>query len=118
MDKKIFIIVTISLLIACNNENSQNLIKTENNEGIMGNVNASDQSQINKNSFEEISAIPNQMNVEEFNIKIVQDDDAKRILFFVDEEGKKKYKTIFIKKQRLFKLIQLDNNDLIFKRVI
>lgn len=118
LDKKILIILTISLLIACNNEDSQNRIKSKNNEATMENINISDQSQINKSELEEFSAIPNQINVEELNIQIVQDDVAKRILFFVDEEGKKQYKTIFIKEQRLFKIIQLHNNDLIYNKVI
>lgn len=47
-------------------------------------------------------------NVDHLQAKLVTDNDGKRVLLFVDNNGETKYKSIFVKKTNHLKIIKMD----------
>lgn len=68
----------------------------------------------NVTSLEEYDTIIDQVNAEDLSFHLVTDNPGNRIMFLVDEEGKKHFKTIFVKHDNLLKIIDLNNHGQVF----
>lgn len=58
------------------------------------------------------------MDNEYYNFQTVTDNEGKRILLLLDDEGTEQYKSIFIKKTKRLKIIDLANDREIFNDLI
>lgn len=65
-------------------------------------------------SFEEYNAITGQVNTDDLTFHLETDNQGNRIMFLVDEDGKKHYKTIFIKHTNHLKIIDLNGGGQIY----
>ncbi|MFT9846031.1 PepSY domain-containing protein [Aneurinibacillus sp. REN35] len=62
-----------------------------------------------RSSYPELDVIAKQIDkVQGYKIQTVTDHKGKRILLFVDQNGKKQYKTIFVKNTHRLKIIELN----------
>lgn len=62
-----------------------------------------------RSSYPELDVIAKQIDkVQDYKIQTVIDHKGKRILLFVDQNGKKQYKTIFVKNTHRLKIIELN----------
>lgn len=57
-------------------------------------------------------------NINEYKAITETDNPNKRVILYQSNEGKKKYKSIFIKESNRLKLIELDKNGLLYNQVI
>ncbi|WP_212919368.1 PepSY domain-containing protein [Ornithinibacillus bavariensis] len=64
-------------------------------------------------SFTEFQKISKLINVDDLKVQLVTDNSSKRIILFLDANGREKYKTIFIKSTNHLKLIEI-NGGLVF----
>ena len=53
-----------------------------------------------------------------YQAELVTDNPGKRILLFTDANGRKIYKSIFIKNDRHLKIIQLDGEGLLYNNKV
>lgn len=67
-----------------------------------------------ENSLPELPIITQQIGDEEYDIQTVTDNEGKRILLLLDDEGTERYKSIFIKNTNRLKIIDLANDREIF----
>lgn len=58
-------------------------------------------------NLEEYGTIANQVNVDDLDVQIVEDNPYKRILILNDEDGHTAFKSIYIKKKNILKVIDL-----------
>lgn len=65
----------------------------------------------------EYSTLTEQVAIEDFQLRIVEDNQGKRVMLIEDEQGQEKYKSIFIKKNNRLKIIEF-NKGQIFNEVI
>ncbi|GLO68006.1 hypothetical protein AQ616_02030 [Oceanobacillus sp. E9] len=68
----------------------------------------------NLSSFEEYNTITDQVNTDNLTFHLETDNQGNRIMFLVDEDGTKHYKTIFIKHTSHLKIIDLNGGGQIF----
>ncbi|BAC15255.1 hypothetical protein [Oceanobacillus iheyensis HTE831] len=68
----------------------------------------------NLTSFEEYNTITDQVNTDNLTFHLETDNQGNRIMFLVDEDGEKHYKTIFIKHSSHLKMIDLNGGGQIF----
>lgn len=68
-------------------------------------------------SFPEYSKTLEQIDDQDYKVQKVTDNEGKRVLLLVDNNGKEQYKTIFIKKTNMLKIIDLDKGQ-IFSGII
>lgn len=71
-----------------------------------------------ENSLPELPIITQQIDTEDYNLQTVTDNEGKRILLILDDEGTEQYKSIFIKKTKRLKIIDLANDREIFNDLI
>ena len=62
----------------------------------------------NAASFEEYKTISNQLSTENLTFFMGTDNPGNRVMFLLDENGEKRYKTIFVKYNSYLKIIDLD----------
>ena len=62
----------------------------------------------NAASFEEYGTITNQVSTENLTFYLGTDNPGNRVMFLVDEQGEKQFKTIFVKYNSYLKIIDLD----------
>lgn len=60
--------------------------------------------------YEELSKLSEKIDIQNYNMNIETDNVGKRIIIF-EKNGKKMYKSIFIKSKRLLKFIDLQNEE-------
>lgn len=65
-------------------------------------------------SFEEYNTIMNKVNAENLTFHLVTDNQGNRIMFLVDENGNKHYKTIFIKYNKQLEIIDVKNGGQVY----
>lgn len=65
-------------------------------------------------SFEEYNTIMNKVNAENLSFHLVTDNQGNRIMFLVDENGNKHYKTIFIKYNKQLEIIDVKNGGQVY----
>jgi len=68
----------------------------------------------NVTSFEEYNTITDQVNTNNLTFHLETNNQGNRILFLVDEDGKKHVKTIFIKHNNILKIIDLNGGGQIY----
>ncbi len=65
-------------------------------------------------SLPEYSKIIEQIGDKDYNFETVTDNDGKRVLYIIDGNGEKQYKTVFIKSTSHLKIININGNGLVF----
>ncbi|WP_368653884.1 hypothetical protein AB4Y30_02200 [Ornithinibacillus sp. 4-3] len=65
----------------------------------------------------EYSTLTEQVAIEDFQLRIVEDNQGKRVMLIEDDQGQEKYKSIFTKKNNRLKIIEF-NKGQIFNEVI
>lgn len=69
--------------------------------------------------YEEYPVIKEQIkHADQLEASVATDNPNKRVLLFKESSGVKKYKTIFIKQKSRLKIIELDDNGLIYDQTI
>src|SRR5699024_818403 len=63
-------------------------------------------------SIKEYETLDKQINVQDYEIKVAEDNQNKRVLLFVDKDGQKQYKSIFVKKKNRLKIIDLNKGQI------
>ncbi|AQU78503.1 MULTISPECIES: PepSY domain-containing protein [Planococcus] len=69
-------------------------------------------------SFEEYGMIVDQVNTDGLTFHLSTDNQGNRIMFLVSEDGKKQYKTIFVKYDQHLKIIDVNNGGLVYNGTI
>ncbi|MFD1068259.1 PepSY domain-containing protein [Oceanobacillus locisalsi] len=69
-------------------------------------------------SFEEYSTINEQVNAEDLNFHLVTDNPGNRVMFLVDDEGKKHFKTIFVKHDNHLKIVDVNGGGVVYNSVL
>lgn len=69
---------------------------------------------VNITSLEEYNTIIDQVNTEGLTFHPVTDNQGNRIMFLVDADGKKHFKTIFIKHDNLLKIIDVNGRGQVY----
>lgn len=64
----------------------------------------------NTKEYEEIIKIDEKINVQDYNMNVELDNEEKRIILF-EKDGRKIYKSIFIKEKNHLKLIDLESGE-------
>lgn len=135
----IALIATITILAACNRdetaEDSRNTI-VENEESsqpekkeVEQQKNEKPKEQVQNNSresvnYEEWTSLPEynkiveQLRNEEYTFQMVTDNRGERILHILDKDGRKQYKSIFIKNTNRLKIIKINGGGLIFNEIL
>ena len=67
-----------------------------------------DAGSVNTNDYEEISKIAEKINMQDYNMYVESDNEETRIILF-EKDGRKMYKSIFVKEKRQLKLIDLES---------
>lgn len=126
--KKIIISLTAAVIVltGCNSnqanisndvENNQQSVQTEvvqeNNEPAKESTNHEEWS-----SMPEYNTIIQHIDKNDYTFKTVTDNEGKRILLLLDQDGKEQYKTIFIKNTSRFKIIKIEGEGQIFNGVL
>ena len=65
-------------------------------------------------SLPEYNKIVEQMDSQDYTFETETDNEEKRVLTIIDQNGKKQYKSIFIKKTNRLKIIKINGGGLIF----
>ncbi|MVP00974.1 hypothetical protein [Paenibacillus lutrae] len=68
-------------------------------------------------SLPEYAAIIQQIGGKDYQFKTVTDNEGERVLF-IEQDGKERYKSIYVKKTKRLKIIQLDREGQIFNEVL
>lgn len=68
--------------------------------------------------FPEYEKITEIVNIADHTVQTVTDNEGKRILLFIDNDGEKQYKSIFIKHDERLKVIELNGGGQIFNERI
>lgn len=69
-------------------------------------------------SLPEYNTIIEQIGNNEYTFETVTDNDGKRILTIMDENGEKQYKTVFVKNTSRLKIININGNGVVFNGII
>lgn len=69
-------------------------------------------------SLPEYDTIMQNIDLKDVIFKTLTDNEGKRILLLSDEDGREKYKSIFIKKTNRLKIIKIDGEGQIFNGVL
>lgn len=69
-------------------------------------------------SLPEYNTIIEQIGNNEYTFETVTDNDGKRILTIMDENGQKQYKTVFVKNTSRLKIININGNGVVFNGII
>ena len=102
--KKLFtVLVSFSLifLLSCSAEKEQ--VNEEKNINEIASIENAE-----TNEYEEISKIAEKINVQDYNVQVESDNKGTRIILF-EKNGKKMYKSVFVKEKRHLKLIDLES---------
>src|SRR5699024_2966617 len=62
--------------------------------------------------FEEFAVIADNIDVDAYEGKVVEDNQEKRVILFEDENGHEQYKTIFVKHKNFVKIISFDEGQI------
>jgi ABC-type glycerol-3-phosphate transport system substrate-binding protein len=137
--KTIMLIAALTIVTACSNneatenkgetlEKTQESLQTEekpaaSQENIQQTEETQSQSQEDGNHMEwtslpEYNKIMEQIDNKDYIFETVTDNPGKRILYIVDENGNKQYKTIFVKNTSRLKIINLNGNGIVFNEVL
>lgn len=65
--------------------------------------------------YKEYGVIEEKVETDQLTYHLATDNQGKRILFLVDENGVKQFKTIFVKYNQELKIINLSNGDLVYR---
>ncbi|EOV9528596.1 MULTISPECIES: hypothetical protein [Bacillus cereus group] len=65
-------------------------------------------------SLPEYNKIVEQIGGEDYNFQTVTDNEGKRVLHILDKDGRKQYKTIFVKNTNRLKIIKINGDGIIF----
>lgn len=68
--------------------------------------------------FPEYDVLAEEINVDDLDVDIKANNSNKRVMLLSDDNGKKQYKSIFIKEKKRLKIISLDDDGQIFNDVI
>lgn len=101
--KKFFIALaslSVIFLLACSAQKEQ--VNGEENTGEIASV----ENDIPK-EYEEISKISEKINVQDYSMHVESDNKETRIILF-EKNGKKMYKSVFVKEKKYLKLIDLE----------
>jgi hypothetical protein len=68
--------------------------------------------------FEEAPIIEKTIDVSNLQLKIETDNPNKRVLFFSTDTGQKRYKSVFVKRTKRLKIIDLSDEGILYNREI
>ena len=105
MKKLIIIFVSFSLifLLGCSEEKGI-ANGDKNTDKILSGEN------VKVNEYEEISKISEKINLQDYNMNVESDNKGTRIILF-ERNGKKIYKSVFVKEEKHLKLIDLESGE-------
>ncbi|CUB12379.1 hypothetical protein BN2127_JRS1_04166 [Bacillus cereus] len=135
----IALIATITVLTACNRDetakdNHNTIVKNEESsqpekKEVEQQKNEKPKEQVQNNSQEsvnheewtslpEYNKIVEQLGNGDYTFQMVTDNRGERILHILDKDGRKQYKSIFIKNTNRLKIIKINGGGLIFNEII
>lgn len=121
MKKWLLTIMSVMFLVGCT-ENTQDT--TENldmdiadTQESIENANAIEQT-LDLEVYEEYQTLSEKIDLTLYQATLETDNPGKRILLFTDADGRKVYKSIFIKHDRHLKIIELDGDGLLYNHQI
>lgn len=82
------------------------------------NQNFRDEDRSQFSHLEEYSQLNSTLNLEDLHLELVTDRQAKRIILLRDEEGRVNFKSIYIKRKNFLKVINVKNNELVYKGIL
>lgn len=105
MKKLIIIFVSFSLifLLGCSEEKG-----SANGDKNIEHISTVENDKVNE--YEEISKISEKINLKDYNINVESDNKGTRIILF-EKNGKKIYKSVFVKEEKHLKLIDLESGE-------
>ncbi|WP_054400847.1 hypothetical protein [Paenibacillus solani] len=139
MNKALLILVAVgTLLTACNSNQANNSndvqadqqsvqtqVKQDDKEPVKEETNQEDKEPTTENTnhnqwstLPEYNTIMQNIDLKDVTFTTVTDNEGKRILLLSDENGREKYKSIFVKKTNRLKIINIDGEGQIFNDVL
>ncbi|ANU26205.1 PepSY domain-containing protein [Planococcus versutus] len=94
-------------------QNAENVEQEEKEDNATDNGNHSNEL-ADVASFDEYNMIVDQVNTDELTFQLATDNQGNRIMLLLDENGKKQYKTIFVKYDKHLKIIDVNNGGLVY----
>ena len=70
------------------------------------------------NQYDEYSTLSNVIDIFSYESKVQTDNRDSRVIIFSDSNGKKVYKSVYTKKKKRLKVIQLSNDELLFNETL
>ncbi|MBA9026128.1 hypothetical protein [Peribacillus huizhouensis] len=135
----IALIAVVTILTACNNngadknkneitEKNEQSLQTEGEQEVQQENEQSKESIQNQSkesahheewaSLPEYDSIMEQLDNNDYNFQTVTDNEGKRVLLLIDENGVEQYKTIFIKNTSRLKIIKINGEGQIFNEIL
>lgn len=69
-------------------------------------------------TYPEYETVMEQVKGEDYTVYLETDNPGSRVMFLVDQNGEKSYKTVFVKEEKQLKIIHLGNEGIIFNDTI
>lgn len=132
MKKLLMVITGVLLLVGCSDDKTVTPKEIENNQDSViestepevdteiedsrdtsENVGSTELSQ-NLEEYEEYQILSEKIDLAVYQAEIGTDNPGKRIILFSNADGKKIYKSVYIKHDRYLKIIKLDNEGLLY----
>ncbi|MBO0991816.1 hypothetical protein [Bacillus sp. SD088] len=109
---KTFILSLVGVLMLAGGTIGAKAFHTQHNKEQKEESMATDESSENSTiNFPEITSLEDKIDLEKYQIKIVEDHANKRVLLLENEEGLPMYKSILIKKTKRHKVIDLNGRE-------
>ncbi|WP_342514834.1 hypothetical protein MKY34_08940 [Sporosarcina sp. FSL K6-1522] len=121
MKKWLLTIMSVMFLVGCTEDTqdtTENLdMDIADTQESIENANAIEQT-LDLEVYEEYQTLSEKIDLTLYQATLETDNPGKRILLFTDADGRKVYKSIFIKHDRHLKIIELDGDGLLYNHQI
>lgn len=139
MRKLMVLLFSVVILVACSNNDNNNVNDVQNNDneqvennsnndsedannGVSEDSNNSDITSINNDELEDLEEyeiLAKELDLTKYQGVIESDNQGNRVILFETEDGNKEYKSIFVKKKNRLKIVHFDDeDDLLFNDII
>ncbi|WP_256762210.1 hypothetical protein [Cohnella sp. WQ 127256] len=126
MNKAVITLVAAAIMLtACNRNQADISSDAQNQPSLQTEVVQESKQPAKESTFhEEMSSLPEYDTIvqyidkKEYTFRTVTDNESKRVLLLIDQDGKEQYKTIFIKNTSRLKIIQIDGEGQVFNDIL
>lgn len=127
MKKRLALFCGALLLAGCADDNTEEQVKpnstVESNEQAETpskdvETNSSTDQPADLTGYEEYETLSNEIDVDAYIASVLEDNEGKRVILFSNEVGVKAYKSVFIKHDQRLKIMNLQDDGLLYNDVL